>query len=312
MVVTVTLNPCIDRTVILPSFTYGSMNRMKETTRDASGKGINVSLALQALGEESKALGFLYRENSELFLSSLKGKGLEYSAVENSGSLRENIKLFDEKTGVTTEINQKGDYVTQDKWEAFKTLYSSEIINTDAVVISGSVPQGLSTSSYRTLLEIAAEKKVPTVLDAEGDLLALGLEASPFLIKPNLYEMKKTFGLDDLRIETIVRKAQEILMKWNVKYVIVSLSERGAVLVTKGRALYSPALDIDVKSTQGAGDNMVAGILKAYIGRRSDYDMLRYGVAAASGAIMKEGTTSIDIDTFNKLVEKVCIKEVKL
>lgn len=312
MVVTVTLNPCLDRTVILPSFTYGSMNRMKKTTRDASGKGINVSLALNALGEESKALGFIYRDNRDIFLSSLREKGLEYTAVENRGSIRENIKLLDEKNGVTTEINQKGDYVEADKWEAFKALYSTEISNADAVVISGSIPQGLAASSYRTLLEIAAEKKIPAVLDAEGELLSLGLEASPFLIKPNLYEMKKTFALENGRIETIVGKAREILTKWNVTYVIVSLSERGAVLVTKGRALYSPALDVEVKSTQGAGDNMVAGILKAYIGRRSDYDMLRYGVAAASGAIMKEGTTSVDMDTFNKLVEKVCVKEVKL
>ena len=310
MIGTVTLNPCIDRTISLNHLDVGEMNRMVLSRRDVSGKGINVSIALRNFGIPVKSCGFIYEGNKDFFLSSLIGNGIEFSGIEVPGILRENLKIWDQSCNITTEINQSGEYVSEDKWNEFKCFFRTFISDLELLILSGSVPKGIRVNAYKELMEIAEEEDIPVFLDAEGELLLEGLSLHPVLIKPNLYEFRKTFSLDDYSIDSIARKAQEVSRQYGIRYVFVSLGKDGALLISDDGAIRSPALDIPVKSTQGAGDAFVSGAAKAFVENGSGRQMLSYGMAASASAVMKEGTEMCDLSSFLELLPSVKIEEI--
>ena len=307
---TVTLNPCIDRTCCIDGFTVGGMNRIISDRRDISGKGINVSLALKELGEPVLTSGFLYSGSRSLFLEGLKNSFLDYRAVEVDGYLRENIKLWDKRSDITTEVNQKGAFVPEDKVEAFISLFSSFVGTLDTVVLSGSVPEGVRRDIYRILIERANEKGVKCILDGEGDLLLSGLEARPFLIKPNEYEFISAFAPKDGSLEEIAKRAKEIVRSGLTTMVSVTLGRRGALLTDGKDTYFASPPEMEVKCTQGAGDSVVAGFSLAMAKGKTMADMLRYGVAAASGTLMREGTEMCRKEDFMRILPQVKVKSL--
>lgn len=310
MITTVTLNPCFDKTLFLSSFSLSSMNRVNNYRLDPSGKAINVSLALKEMGYKTNTLGFLYTKGKEDFLSLLKEKNLDYRFVETQGRIRENIKIWDDERKSTIEINQSGEYVPPEKWQDFKALFSSFLPFSTLVILSGSVPKGIREDSYKEMVELANKSNKPVFVDAEGPLLLKALEASPTLIKPNLFELKKTFGLKSENIEDIVKLGHDIIREYKVKYVVVSLSERGALLLDEKHQYFAPALSVNVKSTQGAGDCMVAGCAVSYLEKKESKEMLEYAISAASSKIEKEGTDISGLSLFKKYIHQVKVSEV--
>lgn len=311
MIGTITLNPCIDRTCSLKGLSIGSMNRIISDRRDVSGKGIDVSLALSSLSVDVKTGGFIYKDNKEFFLSSLVKMGINVEGVEVDGRLRENIKLWDIDSGITTEVNQAGSYVPPEKWLEFKDFFSAFIDSLELVVISGSVPKGIDERAYKELIEIASSKAVPVFLDAEGSLLEEGLKAKPLLIKPNLYEFERSFGKIDKDKASIARQCKAIINKTGIEYICLTMGKEGAFLATKDRGYFSLPLDVDVKCTQGAGDGVVAGLAKAYSEKKGVKEMLRFGLAAAAATISTEGTQMCNLDSFESLLPRVMIEEVE-
>ncbi len=311
MIGTVTLNPCIDRTIALNHLNVGDMNRMDSSRRDVSGKGINVSIALSNFNIPVKSCGFIYDGNKEFFLSSLQDEGVEFEGIEVPGMLRENLKIWDKTANITTEINQSGEFINEEKWNEFKSYFRFFIKDLELLILSGSVPKGIRNSAYKELMEIAAEKDIPVILDAEGELLLEGLSFHPVIIKPNLYEFKKTFAIEDDSIDAIIRKAEEVRVQYGIRYVFISLGKNGALLVSENGTMISHALDIPVKSTQGAGDAFVSGVSKAFIEKGTEKLMLSYGMAASASAVMKEGTEMCDLNSFLELLSYVEIEEVR-
>jgi len=290
MIVTVTLNPCIDRTCMIRTLKVGGMNRIVTDRRDVSGKGINVSLALSQNGVPVRTCGLLYRGGSELFMTSLRSLGIEYDNIVVDGSIRENIKLWDRDTDVTTEVNQSGAFVSSEAWQAFKAFFLEYVEGADLAVLSGSVPKGLPDTAYRELIELASGKSVPCILDAEGPLLLEGLKAHPLLIKPNEYEFDTAFHPENPELETMIGRAQEVVGEGCCRYICITLGKRGALMVCEAGAWYCRTPDVDIKCTQGAGDSMVAGIAMAYERGLDEGQMLSYGVAMAAGTLSREGT----------------------
>ncbi len=305
MIVTVTLNPCIDRTLMLRTLKVGGMNRIVSERRDVSGKGINVSLALFQNDIPVRTCGLLYRGGSDLFMTSLSNLGIKYDNIEVDGTVRENVKLWDTSTDVTTEINQSGAFVSKESWMAFRDFFSSYIESADLVVLSGSVPKGLETTAYKELIELAGKKGVPCILDAEGPLLEEGLKAHPVLIKPNEYEFDVTFHPDNLERRTIITKAQEVIGEGKCRFICVTLGKDGALMVSLDGAWYCASPEMDVKCTQGAGDSIVAGIAMAYEKKLGPAEMLRYGVAMAGGTLSREGTQMCLKSDFERILQVV-------
>lgn len=314
-VLTMTLNPCIDRTEYYDSFQVGATNIVKKAMEEAAGKGINVAVGLSHLNVPVKAMGFAYKEDKDKLYEKLDAEQIPYSFVEVAGRLRVNRKLFDESKSVMTECNEKGMPITAEDIEALLRILCEELEDTSILVLSGSVPPGVDKDIYARMTTMANEAGVKVVLDASGELLLEGIKAKPYLIKPNKEEFQKSFlknekintDLDDTEIsEQILVDVSKGIVKGGLSYVCLSLGADGAMLIShkmsesvdeKGsfRVDKRPAIMVTVRSLQGAGDAMVAGLCKAIYEDREE-KMLDYALAMAASTISLEGTQMGNIE----------------
>ncbi|MGI5174144.1 1-phosphofructokinase family hexose kinase [Treponema sp. OMZ 840] len=311
MIGTLTLNPCIDVTLEINKFTYGGMNRVITERKDVSGKGINVSAALLQNGIDTKTCGFIYADDKEFFLKALKDRGITYEGIEVPGTVRENIKIWDTDSNITTEVNQSGKFVAETYQKQFLTFFSDFIDNLSLTVLSGSLPKGVDTGFYKILIEQAHKKNIPCILDAEGECLLKGLQAHPLLIKPNKYEFMTAFSPSDDSEKSIIQKSHELIHSGYVQYICITLGKDGAMLVDKESAFVCRSLDIPLRCTQGAGDSVVAGICAAYKKNAHTSEMLRLGCAMAHATLIREGTQMCLPEDCRSFYDKLTVEEVK-
>ncbi len=304
MTTTVTLSPCLDKTVACEKFDVDSMNRVELLSLDIGGKGINVSRALKRLGLKTKALGFNFA-GGEMIERTLERENIPHDFIKCEGDLRINLKVFDRSRHNTIEINEKSALVSDDKLEEFTESFVRSVRKSDNLVLTGSLPAGMPSDIYKTLGELAKKENpdIRIILDAQGEVLQKGLEAKPFMIKPNLYELEATFGTKLYSTEDIISLCRKIIEDYGVKIVLASMGAKGAVLVTKDEAIFREALKVEVNSTQGAGDSMVAGFCLAAQKGLPLGKALNYAVCCAAGAISGIGTSFCDLDKLNELLE---------
>ena len=194
MITALSLNPSIDRTLTVPKFTYGGLNRVSSEKQDAGGKGINVSLVLRALNCDFCCAGFLHRETSPIFAKKLSAAGADYDFVFCPGATRTNLKILDAAAGIITEINQSGRPVSPEELAQMTEIVRKHAQESSMMVLSGSVPPGCPGDYYEQLIRLCREAGCRCILDADGEKLAHGLKAAPFLIKPNRYELEQLSG----------------------------------------------------------------------------------------------------------------------
>lgn len=286
MIGILSLNPCIDRTLTIPSLTPGATHRVGGARADLGGKGINVATALARLGEPVRVWGFDFGGQ---IAAHLQRMGIPFEGVPVSGTLRTNLKLFEADTGRMTELNENGAAVSEQAVQALLQMAAGGLGQLGQLVLTGSVPPGVPEDFYAGLIGRAKSLGVRTVLDAHGALLLKGIQAGPDLIKPNAQELSEAFGRPVQTPEQAAGLAQEIALG-GVGLVCVSMGAQGAVLADARRAYFSPAPQITVRGVQGAGDAMVAGMCMALGRGCAMAGILRAGVAAAGGTLMREGT----------------------
>ena len=309
MITTVSLNPSIDRTVHVEHFTPGGLNRVIEAQNVAAGKGINVALTASALGVASECIGFMYKEGSKLFEKRLMMGGVEYNFIWCEGSVRTNVKVLDQSTGAITEINESGAKVSEDDLKRMTDLVSLHAENSDYLILAGSLPPGCPPDYYRTLIQTVEGLGCRCVLDADGERMRYGLEAQPFMIKPNRYELEMMTG-QTLKTLQDVRTAAQKYLDLGVSVVTVSLGSEGALITDGDETLYAPKLALDVKSTVGAGDAMVAGLACGFIGDNELEDAFRMGVAAASARCETEMNRVLDKALYRRMLDEVVIERI--
>lgn len=309
MVITITLNPCIDKSLVIDTFTYGGLNKVLEKRTDAAGKGINVSIVLNELGVETLSLGFNFSANGELITNRLDACAVPYDFVSVDGEVRTNIKLFENKTKTMTEINERGGFVGEAYVSALIEKISRTAGNASNIyVMSGSAPAGIGVDIYRKLTELLRGHRV--IVDADGALLSEAVKAKPYAIKPNLFELQNAFGLKTNSHSDIIATARKII-DGGVEIVLVSMGADGAMLVSRDEAFFAPAPDVDVKGQQGAGDSMVAGMCYALEKNLPTADILKCGVACAAGSVSREGTLLCDRALFEEMYRRVDCYEAK-
>jgi len=309
MITTISLNPSIDRTVTVESLAVGGLNRVQSSHSVAAGKGVNVALAAAALGMDAECIGFMYREGSKLFEKRLMMNSAAYNFVWCEGSVRTNVKVFDQSTKTITEINESGVPVSEDDLRRMTELVTAHAENSDYMVLAGSMPPGCPKDYYRTLIRNVEGLGCRCVLDADGEALRYGLEAKPFMIKPNRYELEMMSGCE-LKSLAQIRDAAMKYIDRGVSIVAVSLGAEGALITDGSQTLYAPVLNIDVRSTVGAGDSMVAGLICGCMGDNTLEDTFRMGVACATARCMTEGYKVIDKTIYKALLDMVQIEKL--
>ena len=308
MITTICLNPCFDKTVYMDQLEPGKINRIRSLRLDPGGKGINVAIVARRLGLDVKCIGIMGQELSKDLSAMMDREGLRHQFLTVPGRVRTNMKICIRDEKEVTEINEPGTVVTPEDLSRFFDMARRETEGSDIVVVTGSLPPGCPEGTYRDLMLALEGKKC--ILDSQGAELELGTkQAHPFLIKPNLREMEVTLGLE-LRTMRSIRDAALLFIRLGAEHVVISMGAMGAMYVNHEKTLFAPALRVETKSTVGAGDAMLGGMLLGYEREGDMSRAFRYGMAAGAASVMTEGTQLIVREDFERLLEQVRVQEV--
>ena len=303
-VVTITLNPAIDKNYTVDKLTPEHKLRCANPLVDPGGGGINVSKGLKALGSESLAIFFAGGRNGSYLQELLKAEDINIHPINIEGETRESIVIVDKSTSKEFRIVVDGPEISvaalNEVIDQLKTLKPSY------VVASGSIPKGLAEDVFAKLAQAVNEMNSRFVLDTSGKALQCAAKQGVFLLKPNLKELSNLVGVESLELEDVDDAALELIHKDKCQVVVVSLGSSGAMLVTREGHQYIPAPTVERKSTVGAGDSMVAGMVWALLQGKSYLDMARIGVACGTAATMGAGTQlfkKADVERLLKWIE---------
>ena len=291
MIYTITFNPALDCTFYASSITLGTLNRISRSQVTAGGKGINVSLVLSNLGVENTALGFVGGFTGAEITRQLNVAkcNTDFVNVKN-GDSRINVKI---NADTKTELNAEGPVITPDELAEF--MYKlDKVKDEDYVVLSGSIPKGLTPSVYSQILDALQTKKVKTVIDTSGALLKECLEYQPFLVKPNIYELGELFDVEIESDDDVIKYAS-FLQDVGAQNVLVSMGKNGAILLDESGSVHRMvAPEISFVNAVGSGDSMVAGFIASFI-KDGDYaQALKYAVACGTATASMEGLATKD------------------
>lgn len=292
MITTLTPNPCIDRTLSVEKFDLYKMNRVRVVRSDYSGKGINVSVALKNLGAETCVLGFSFSEDDATLRQSMREKEIPCRFTMLPGKMRTCYKIFDEARSHTIEVNEYGPSVQPEAGEALLQNLAEMAVKSSFVTLSGSLPGGLPEDFYLRCVR-AVKRAAPRcriVVDAEKKLLLKALEGAPAILKPNIHEFQETFGCSVSSVRELDAEAGKILSRYGVGILCVSLGADGAYITDGHESWRCRAPQVEVRSIQGAGDSVIAGMCLALEAQKPLCEVLHYGVAAAGASISREGT----------------------
>jgi 1-phosphofructokinase len=306
-VVTVTLNPAVDQTLSIPGFATGRVNRVAGSRSHAGGKGVNVACFLADLGVNVAATGFLGAENAGLFAAAFARKGIADHFVRLPGSTRVGLKIVDDATGQTTDINFPG--LTprgEDLTELLERIDALAVLGR-WFVLSGSVPFGTPEGVYAEVIETIHNQGGCVLLDTSGRPLREALASAPDVMKPNVDELGELVGRA-LATPADVRAAAESLLARGVGLVVVSMGGDGALFIDRERALLARPPRVPVRSTVGAGDAMVGGIVYGMIHDLPLEDFARRATAAGAYAVTRVGPGIDDLAEYRKLIEQVEIE----
>ena len=279
MYYTITLNPAIDMLTKVENFELGKLNRTGESDYVIGGKGINISLLLNNIGKESKALGFIAGFTGNFIKEELKKKGIKSNFVETRGFTRINIKLTTEQE---TEINSQSSKVAKENIkEFFDTL--EELSDNDIVFLSGNIIPGMDSDDFAAIAKKVREKGAKLVVDSNKDMVLDTLKYKPFIIKPNEFELGEMFGVKISNTEEIAKYAKK-LQEMGAENVLVSRGSKGAILFTnEGDVFTANTATGKVISTIAAGDSMLAMFVAKY-DETGDYRLSLQYASAAGGA----------------------------
>lgn len=313
MVITVTLNPAMDKTLTVDNYKLGMVNRATNIRYDIGGKGVNVSKVLVNFGIESTCTGFLGGIWKKDFEQELDKRNIKHKFIDIKGNTRTNTKIVDNVNKIYTDLNEAGPFIDENTLEKFLIEFENFCGKDDIVVLSGGVSTSIPTNIYGKLTSIAKRKGSKVILDADGDLLKLGLEEKPHIIKPNNHELGNLYNIDEKDDEQILGAAEK-LRKNGIENVMVSLGEKGGFYITDKGVYYAKGLKVNVKSTVGAGDSMVAALVYSIINKFDEVETLKFATACGAATVELEGTEACTLEQVNKLINKVEIikKEIKI
>ena len=308
MITTICMNPCFDKTVEVSDLKVGQVNRIRDARIDLGGKGINVAVVAERLGLDVQCLGIMGKDGSGELTDLIEREHLKHSFLVIPGHVRTNTKIVSGNGQGVTELNEPGPTVDAENLKQFFEMAKEKTRDSDMIVVTGSLPPGCPEGTYRDLLKILEGKRC--ILDTEGKELELAAKgACPYLIKPNLKEMEATLGIE-LRTMRTIRDAALLFIRLGVEHAVVSMGEMGAMYVSSEKTLFAPALRVEIKSTVGAGDAMIGGMLLGYEKEKDMARAFRYGIAAGAASVMTAGTQLIVREDFERLLDMVKIQEV--
>jgi 1-phosphofructokinase family hexose kinase len=314
MIITVTLNPALDRTLEVPSFTPGRRHRSVDQRTYPGGKGVNVARALKLLGQPVIATGIVGGATGTRIVEALNDESILNAFVRIREESRTNMAVLDPTTGVHTEINERGPSVSEHELELFeqKLLYLAR--GASVCVFAGSLPRGLEPDAYANLIRAVRKLGVLTVIDTDGEPLKLAVRAEPDVVSPNELEAEELAGHEFGGIDDRARAVVEITRQ-GPSEAIMTVAD-GCYAYTReggGQSLYRVTIEpLEPQSVIGSGDAFLAGYVCARYQGRSAVECLRYGVACGAESTQHVGAGILDAPKVDRLLEGVVAERVTL
>lgn len=300
MIYTITQSPALNRTVEVEEIVYDDVNTIIEEKNSAGGKGIDVSRVIKELGGQSITLGFIGGYNGLELEGRLINEGILCDFTQTSEEIRSNLIIYQRKKNMQTLLSTCAPEIKPFEISALFNKVRG-VPGDSYVVLGGSIPKGVSDNFFAQLITALKEKGVKVILDADEEALASGVNAGPFLIKPNIHEFGRLIGRNITDIEEIFEEAKPLLSV--VDYIVVSAGTRGVVGVSKEGSYHVAPPKVKVRSSIGAGDSLVAGIVFVFSKGGSFEESLALGVACGTAATLKPGNqlcTKEDVDIIKK------------
>lgn len=308
MILTVTPNTGIDRTLVVPKFNWNETIRVQELAVGMGGKATDSSWVLGELGIENMAMGFAAGHSGQLMEHMLRAKGVQCNFTWVEGETRINTIVVSSAGEGQSTLTANSLVVRPEHVAEFERAYASALDRAGCVIIGGSLPPGTPLDLYPRMVRLARAKNIPVVFDASGAELRAGLEGLPTLIKPNRDELE---DLLYVRIHT-VEDAYQAACQLNAQYgctVIATLGAKGALAVTGDAAFFIDPVVVEVRSAAGAGDAILAGLAHALAAGLPMEEGLRLGFAAASAVLMTLPTADCRRADVQNLLPCIRIRE---
>ncbi len=306
-VVTVTLNPAIDQTLYVAHFSVNAVNRMQDMRQDPGGKGVNVASYLADYGLRVAVTGFLGRENAALFEQWFARKAILNRFIYLPGATRTNIKIVDEASRQTTEINMPGLAPTPQAYQQLLGTLEDLALSCEWFVLSGNLPPGLPAETYAEIIRLLKARGKRVILDTSQEALCQGVQAGPHILKPNLDELQHLHG-QPLPTLAAIEAAGRALLAYGVEVVAISMGKDGAIFMDSAQSLHVQGPPVAVLSTVGAGDAMVAGILAAQRQGLPLAECARLATAFALGTLSTLGPNLPERAILDSLAAHVSIR----
>lgn len=312
MILTVTLNVALDRTVAVPRMALGNRHRAIESRTVAGGKGVNVARALKSLGEPVIATGLAAGPTGARIRELLDADQVLHDFVEVAGDSRTNLSIVDPGSGEQTEVNERGPQINPADLERFADRLSYLARGADFCVIAGSLPPGAENGAYADLIARLRETGVPTLLDADGEPMRAGLRAQPAVVAPNVGEAEEAVGYEFTDREDLFTGLSGLIEMGAEEAIITT--ESGCVAITGGtqaRTRIEATIEaLPAIASVGSGDAFLAGYVKSRRAGLSPQGCFAYGVACGAESTQHLGAGMLDPAEVGRLVDRVSVRRV--
>lgn len=302
-IITITFNPCIDKSTTVASLAPEKKLLCSRPEFEPGGGGINVARAIKKLGEEATAIYPAGGYSGKFLQVLLERENVKSLVVETERHTRENMIVLDVSSNQQYRFGMPGQPLAQKEWE--KCLQLLEENESEYIIASGSLPPGVPPEVFEMIGKIANKKNRKLIIDTSGDALKSALNAHAYLIKPNLGELSKLAGVEELGYNEISDVARKLIKEKDCGILLVSMGSSGAMLIGKDESYMVTAPPVKRQSTVGAGDSMVAGIVVSLSKGKNLKDAVLYGVACGTAATINPGTELCKPEDVKRIYEQV-------
>jgi tagatose 6-phosphate kinase len=314
VIAVIALNPALDVTHHVDGVDWAGVNRPASVRAAPGGKGLNVARTLHALGAEVLLLGLAGGRSGDTVRSALEALAVPAVFTEIGADTRRTFAVVDTRRGDVALFNEPGPPVTAAEYARFRAMYAEVLTGCSAVVLSGSLPEGLPAGTYADLITMAAAAGVPSLLDTSGAALRHGAAARPALVKPNLAELAAAVGrivpLTDPADPSAVIEAARELRRSGPEAVIVSLGEHGLLAVTEAGSWLAAPEKVAGNPT-GAGDAAVAGLAHGLALGSSWPELLRHAAALGSATAAAPAAGEFCHADYLRALERVRVADLE-
>ena len=309
MILTLTINPAIERIVSVDKLVFEDRGYILDQTEVAGGRGVNASLVLHSFGAKTLALLTSGGASGEKMKKSLAGMGFPFEAVHVHPESRINLTISD-KQGLTVKLNEVGQPLDEHELKQIRHLVEARLAKARWLMICGSVQPGVPATFYCEIIEMAKARGVKTLLDTDGDALAHGVEAKPTVITPNQHEAERLLGRALLTRSQFL-EAVDRLQAMGPESVILSLGSRGAIGSGPDGVFEALPPRVDALCPIGAGDSMAAAFVWAMDKKKAFYESLRWGVAAGTASAALPGMSFSTMEQTRAIYKQVDVRPAR-